>query len=881
MADDEVTGDDARRRSTYTPPPAGAEFPERLGELTDDDIARAKKASEAASLAQDSLTPQPSPESATYLPSNPFEAPPAASEANAEPQQEAESVPLTVGDGTPGASPDESQDAGESSAPPLVAELVASEPLIPPAPSRTSLDDQQIMAQFYDGDSPSTETLMSALEAQLDLRAQEDERFEAWAGQIRTLLPAPEAETLIAQSRRRFDGLPPLPEAPPEPAPPAVTQQSSVAEAVEETADEMPISSPAGSPLLAGLVADTEDIPAAREPEPESEAESPGGEAEGESVSSSVTGVFDSVLNDPDASSPPTAAWPLVSPDGAGDVKEHDEAPEEAQVSPETEGQHAEEIDRAVAEAPDESEAAVQAEDVVAPALAESGITVGTETLSIKQAIATKEIPAEPFEAVTVEKERWFSFDRSGVEPSPEMNRTARLLQVFWTWWSVTVPLGGVVVGVWLTQRGASLSEALMSATLGVIVGALPLMVGTLQGVSRGLPTLIVSRQVFGLWGNLVPVAVSVVIRLVVSAFFLWASVWVATQVYVEANLWSGDPAALSVIIALVGVLIVGALTVVGRHWVSLVLWVSGGLSLVAAVLLVVLTWDLPTASALQASGIDGPRLVAGASFVAALMMVLWSQSGSDIARFMAPGRGGPAAATVGVAAIIPPIVLIAWGALLAASGNGVGQALSQTPVGTIVDLAPDWYPIPALILLAFPLLGLSALALHSTSYAVLSLGFAMPRYVAASLGAVLVSGVVFAVLLLTDNPTSSLAGMVFALGVPVAAWVGAILGDAVTRRAVPSSRVLLGREGSYPGIRVAPLLGFVAATGIGWGFIAVDVSGLSWLGYLNDLLVQVGMLDLSSWQLGVAVSLLFSLAVSSFAGIRGGVLDGSEREGA
>lgn len=874
MADDEVTGGDAKRRSTYTPPPEGVEFPERLGELTDEDIARAKRASEAASLAQESDAPEPSPESATYLPSTPFEAPVTPEPVAASFEQPVGTPEPTVDTGTADVSVEEPAQSGQS-VPENSLEPPVPEPVIPPAPTRTSLDDQQIMAQFYDGDSPSTETLMNALEAQLDLRAQEDQRFDQWASQIRTLLPSDEAETLIGQSRRRFDGLPPLAESAPEPAPhpapepnpepdaepEAVVPAMSEAEGSEEVSVSPESGEAPGDPLLAGLVADTADIPLSHAPSPlDSTPDEP-----------DSTRVFDRVLSDPDAVSPPTAAWPLV-------VIEEQES-DIVNPVPVSGGVDAESPEWATDRETDPEEADSPVQDVEVPPLAESGISVGTETLTIKQAVATKEIPAEPFNAVTVEKESWFSFDRSGVEPSPELNRTARVLHLFWTWWSVTVPLGGVLLGAWLTLGGSSVVQAVLAATIGVLIGAIPLVVGTLQGVKTGLPSLIISRQTFGLWGNVVPAVIAVVIRIAVGAFFLWAGVWVATQVYVEANLWTSGPELLSVIIGTVAVLIVGALVIVGRHWVSLVMWISGGLSLVAAVLLVVVTWELPTTSALQGAAIDGPGLVSGASLVAALMLVLWSQSGSDIARFRKPGRAGASSFAVGVAAVIPPIVVIAWGALLGASGGGVGKTLIQSPIGTVLDLVPDWYPVPALILLAAPLLGLSALALHSSSYAVMSLGFAIPRVGSAALVSVVAAGAVFAVTLTVDDVGALLPGLVVFLGVPAAAWVGAVVGDFVTRRAHPPAAVLLANQGAYPGVRVAPLLGFVGAIGVGWGFVGAESPALVWTGYFNDVLMTLGMVDLSDWQLGVAVSLVMSFAVASLAGIRGGVLDGSARK--
>jgi NCS1 family nucleobase:cation symporter-1 len=779
----EGASDDVKRRSTFTPPPEDAEFPERLGELSDDDIHAAKRASEAAAAHQ------------------------------------------TVS----GAEPDGSQGTYQASPPPSApqpAPVDPPAPVIPPAPTRSSLRDEDIMAKFRDGAIPSTEGMMSALESQLALREEEDARFAAWEETVRGVVSDDdEAHRIIAPAREAFGGLPPL-------------QEPDTAARVEPAGDQDV------NPLLAAMAADTDEVEQVAVGAPETSLGNPND--------------FDSVVTDHDAVSPPTNQWPLVvdEPDA------EDTSPEDHEDSRET----------VVAEEDDGSSVAQE------PSLVSSGVTVGTDTMAIRDVAATTDIPVEPFHVSVSEKERWFSFDRVGIAPAPDVNRTAGALQLFWTWWAASVPLAGIILGAWLMAIGNGLLQAAVATVAGIVVGSLPLIVGTAAGIRLGLPTLIASRQAFGLAGNIAPAALMLLVRLGVSAFFIWAAVWVASGMYVQANLWRLDRVALDAILATVAVVAVGALVMAGRRFVSLMLWLSAGLSVVASAVLIALTWDIPTRASLVSSSWSIPLLVSSASVVAAIVMILWAHSGADVARFGQPGGVVAGTSMVTVAALLPPMALIGWGVLLGASGRGWRSGVLADPFNALLSLAPAWYPIPALVLLAVPLLGLAALALHSSSYALMSLGVAMSRYVAAAVVTVVAAGAVFAVLLVLGDPTPYLVDAIRVVGVVVAAWTGVFIADVMTRRRPITATVLLGSHGSYPSVRVAPLAGFVVAIGLGWGFTVSAQPVFAWLGYLVGPLSDLGLVNLGPYQLGVAVSLAVAFLVTAVAGIRGGTLTGAEK---
>ena len=793
MVEEDTVGDgandDVKRRTTFTPPPEDAEFPERLGELSDDDIQAAKRASEAAAAQQSSPVSEPDSSQGTYQAAPP---PPVPQPAPVE----------------PAASP------------------------IPPAPTRSSLGDEEIMAKFRDGAIASTEGMMAALESQLSLREEEDARFAAWEENVRGLVSETEAYEIIAPARAQFGGLPPLTE--PEP----VSEPEPVVES--DTVVESDI-----NPLLAAIAADTDELVQVA--------------ADSEEEPAALVNDFDAVVSNDDAISPPTSQWPLVV-DASGDEETSDE-PDETEDADLPSG--------------DTDDVAPVAEE---PSLVTAGVAVGTDTVTIHDVVSRTDTPVEPIDVTPAEKERWFSFDRVGIEPAADVNRTAGALQLFWTWWAASVPLAGIILGVWLMAVGNGALQAAVATVAGLAIGSLPLLVGTVGGIRLGVPTLIASRQAFGLAGNIAPAALMLLIRLAVSAFFIWAAVWVASGIYVQANLWRLDRVALDVILATIAVVIVGTLVMAGRRFVSMILWVSAGLSLVAAAVLIVLTWDVPSSASLVMGGWSVPLLVSSASLVAAIFMILWAQSGADVARFGKPGKAGAGTSMVAIAALIPPVVFIGWGVLLGGSGRTWRSGMIADPFNTVLSLAPGWYPIPALVLLAVPLLGLAALALHSSSYAMMSLGFAMTRYAAAAVVTVVAAGIVFAVLMILGNPTPYLVDAIRVLGVVVAAWTGVFVADAMTRRVPITSSVLLRTRGSYPAVRIAPLVGFVVAIAAGWGFTVSAQPVFAWLGYAVGPLTDLGLVNLGPYQLGVAAALVVAFVVTAFAGIRGGVLTGEKK---
>ena len=118
--------------------------------------------------------------------------------------------------------------------------------------------------------------------------------------------------------------------------------------------------------------------------------------------------------------------------------------------------------------------------------------------------------------------------------------------------------------------------------------------------------------------------------------------------------------------------------------------------------------------------------VLGGAVLVFSFVGLAWVQASSDIARYQRPASSGAASmlwATVG--ATLPPFVLIAWGAMLAASDPNLATGLASSPLPTIARLLPLWYPAPLLAAAGIGLLSGIVLTIYSGGFALQALGLA------------------------------------------------------------------------------------------------------------------------------------------------------------
>jgi purine-cytosine permease-like protein len=832
MVDDELpeNGEDSApaegpRRSTFTPPPAGASYDSAQ---TDDDAL-------AAALAQQFTRPTP-----VTLPVDadasvsPWSVPSPA--ADAEPEVPSWSVPSPAADAEPVvAAPLPWMPPGAAS--------------IPPPPQRQSLSDAELLAAADpDTADHDTSSLLDLVERELQLRQDEAARLAEWEQQVRQSA-GPEAEQIVSEVRSQFTGVVPV-----------VSGATASSPAVAPAAVPMPEPAPTPEPVVSPAPASV-DVPVAPTgPELDlalADAPPPFGAA--------VTAVPPPPGSVP---APPELVEP-TAPDGTADP-----------VSAPT----AFEALLAAADAATGETAAAEAEEPAVTELPWQRDEAGVLDSELDEPVAAAaaepsdgEAPAQVAAAPRVES--------IALEPTPAEHRTGRSIRLFWLWFAVNSSVVSVALGAVLLGLGMSLRQAILSALIGVAVSFLPLGLGTLASKWSGQPTMVVSRATFGTGGNVVPALLAIVTRLAWAAALLWMLGTGVAEVLVGGGVVGGvSRLDLSLVVAgaalVIAAVIAGlgfrAIAVLGAIVTSLGVVLVGGL-----IALTVPYVDLNAALSVP----DGPWLLmaSGAVLVFSVVGLAWANSSGDLARYQAKGTAGSAAVLfTAFGATIPAFALISWGALLAASNPFVAEGLVGNPVDIIARMLPLWYPVPLVLAVALGLLAAATLALYSGGFALLAAGIRTPRTVAVAIAVVLTGAATAALALLVPDITSLFRDVVTTVAVPVAAWAGIFGAETMIRTRRVHSPSLLTSGGVYPRVRWVNTVMLLVITGVGWGLTTATLAGLQWQGYGWSLLGVALDDPLAAADLGVAVALLLGLLTPIIAGIPAlRALQTAEREAA
>jgi purine-cytosine permease-like protein len=251
-----------------------------------------------------------------------------------------------------------------------------------------------------------------------------------------------------------------------------------------------------------------------------------------------------------------------------------------------------------------------------------------------------------------------------------------------------------------------------------------------------------------------------------------------------------------------------------------------------------------------------------------------WVNAAADYSRYLprnASGRGVVAWTTVGSS--LAPLVLFAFGLLLAGSSKNLSDAIAADPIGALAEALPTWFLVPFALVAVLGLVGGAVLDIYSSGLALLAMGVKLPRYAAAFVdGVIMIIGTVY-VVFFGGEFLGQFQGFLITLGVPVAAWCGVMLADIALRRRDYAEADLYDPAGRYGDVRSLPIVVVLIGTALGWGLVTNSAAGwLAWQGYLLGPLGLGGREG--SWafaNLGVLVALVLGFVVT-FVGSRSAV---------
>ena len=430
------------------------------------------------------------------------------------------------------------------------------------------------------------------------------------------------------------------------------------------------------------------------------------------------------------------------------------------------------------------------------------------------------------------------NLELDGTNVISESERSGKASSLFWPWCGANVSLLALSYGSFFLGFGISFWQATCAAIVGTVLSFLLVGFSSLAGKRSNAPTMVLSRAVFGIKGNLVPGFLSYLV------FVGWETVLVSLATLATGTIFIRIGNLNHDLAMVAGFILAVALTMYGGilgHGVIMRLQKYLTITTVVATLLyIVLTIDSvdwESVNSIPDGNFQG--------FIGALIFGItgiglgWVNSAADYSRYLP--RTTSSRAVLGwtvFGASIVPIALVIYGALLAGSDQKLAQAIANDPIGALTTLLPTWYLAIFALIAILGLVGGAILDLYSSGLTLISTGLPIKRYFAASIdGLIMLAGTIY-IVWIADNFFFPFQGFLITLGVPIATWSAIFVTDVLLRRNPFVEADLFSMTGRYGVWNWRPLLIMAVGSFIGWGFVTNTFANwLSWQGYLLFLI--------------------------------------------
>ena len=437
------------------------------------------------------------------------------------------------------------------------------------------------------------------------------------------------------------------------------------------------------------------------------------------------------------------------------------------------------------------------------------------------------------------------------------MERHGKARDLFWPWCGANVSVLAISYGAYFLGFGINFKQATLAALIGTILSFLLVGVSSLAGKKSNLPTMVLSRAIFGVKGNLLPGFLSYLV------FVGWETVLVAVATLATGTILGRIGHLPHDLSLLIGFFLSVTLTVLGgvfgftavmrlQRWISVI---TG----IATVTFILLTFHQINWSALAATQPGPVSAVVGAIIFGMTGIGLgWVNSAADYSRYLP--RETKSRSVVGwtvFGASTAPIVMVIYGAALAGSSKELSEAVASDPVGALTEILPTWFLAIFAIVAILGLIGGAILDLYSSGLALVAIGVPIKRHVAASIDALMMFlGTIYIVWFSSDF-LIPFQGFLITVGVPLAAWSAIFVADVLLTKEY-DEEALYRSEGKYGSVNKSSLTLMLIATIIGFGFVTnTFASWLSWQGYFMGL---IGGKD-GAWA-GANTGVLFALII-------------------
>jgi len=438
----------------------------------------------------------------------------------------------------------------------------------------------------------------------------------------------------------------------------------------------------------------------------------------------------------------------------------------------------------------------------------------------------------------------------------------------FWVWLPISGSLLPLGFSIWLRSLGLTFEQSLVAALLGIFASAGVVAVGAIAGKRSSLPTMVLSRAAFGVFGNLGPAAVLVLSRLFWALVLITLGYLLITQnVATTSNLASQSEPILWLAVTALALLVLGAsvLSSIGGRVLAWSQRLSGALGITTALTITVSKISEDGFASETVETGSWLRALGASVVVFAVFGLAWSSASSDYASGLpVKVRGWKVAGWAILSMGVVPALLAT--AALFAFGNLTDEDFTASFGGLVAGSSLSAVSVMVQISLVLSLLTTIAMSLRSSSMSFESILLKLKPAVASPI--IAVAAFLLAVFGFAYLGASgfwfNLHGYAVFLAVPVAAWSGIFVADVLIRR-IAYHEVSLSRSyGFYKAVNLTNTLGWLAAVALGWGLLKSDLVEFRWLGYLADLTANSEFWAQSNFGVVIAFAIGLLLPVAS-----------------
>lgn len=494
-----------------------------------------------------------------------------------------------------------------------------------------------------------------------------------------------------------------------------------------------------------------------------------------------------------------------------------------------------------------------------------SGSTVFEETITVIENDPGVEFePASPVEELKLES-------------LPRLSRRSTAFSQFWAWLGLSgsvLPLG---LAWYVSSIEISFSQAVLAIFLGCLASAIVISVGALAGKRSGLPTVMLSRAPFGVFGNAAPAAVLTITRILWS-FAIVSVVLIFGQEFFEVEALTDFSSTNNLsLIAVLLVCVFGAATlaIFGGRFLFRAQQISGLLGSAVILTLIAVTAGTLDFDGLLAQPTSGWLPTFGVAVLTfSVFGLAWTSAGADFARKLSTtARGASVVGWGALALAVIPTVVAGFGLALlgSVSTKQIGEFTSpgfhsQTLLQDFSQILSPWLGYILIFSGVVSALVVLAMALYSANLSLHSIGAKLSPALAQPLLAILALVVSALGTFYVSDLWSLLTGYALLLAVPVAAWSGIFVTDILIRRIAYHEISLSRGYGFYKAVNWVNLSGWLVSTALGFGLIYSNQVGFGWTGFLADSMVNQEFWRVTSF--GIIISFAFSCLLPVVFGI-------------